>query len=134
MKKTISLALRRVPGRINAELFADNTDNPVDLIEKLNDLYPNLNEGMVRIKVIADDGIDIIPFEEILAKEIILGTKEGKFVTTQNKAAKLLSSELEGEYPFLGILNGEAHQWSVSGKSFKDAKDDLSIIIHSENK
>lgn len=116
MKKIYDLAFRRAKGRVNANLYAGEKDEPVDILKILRDTFDNAKEGIVRVRIIANDMSEKEePFSRELALKIMNGEVPGRFLTAKDEEVKILSSDLKGDFPFLGVYDGTPMQWNDQG-------------------
>lgn len=134
MRKKFDLAFRRQPKKVNANLYIDETDNPVDILKMLRDAFPDVKNRMIRVRVIADDGLEKeCPFDIQLAAKVLSGEIKGRFTDTSDKDIKIFATDLEGEHPVLGIYDGAPMQWNKTGNaSDRDDKKSLKIIVSNE--
>ena len=120
MKKVIDMAFKKANDNSAPELFIKENDSEttVDVTNLLRSLY-NPDEGeIVKVRLIANDNKETeMEFNFDYAKEIIYGTKNGRFETIKGRLVRLLAYDLAGEYPILGILDGKAMQWNEKGIS-----------------
>lgn len=128
MKKVIDLAFRKAKGRVNANLYADESDEmPYDIVKTLRELFDNAKDGMVMVRIIADDRKEKeVPFDIETAREIIDGKTKGRFVDMNGNDVEVISAGLKGDHPLLGIYEGEPVQWDIQG-AMKDGDDSCPV-------
>ena len=131
MKHIIDLAFKRMPKKVNANLYLSEDDDPADLLKILREMFPNLKNELIAVRVIVDDLKEMdYPFEIEMAKKVITGEIKGRFVNLKEEAIRILAADLDGNYPVLGVIDGAAAYWDIYGQSQNgDSSQTLKIIL-----
>lgn len=116
MRKIIDLAFRRANKQERYELFADDSKNPSNLTDMINELFGESTEDLIAIRVIADDLTEKeMDFNCNIATDIVNGKKKGEIFSASGEKIKLLAAELDDDYSFIGLHNNRPMQWNDIG-------------------